>query len=349
MASQQVRLGIVGAGANTRSRHIPGFQAIDGVEIVAVANRTEESTRRVADEFSIPNTCSSWRELLKEPGLDAVMIGTWPNLHAEITVAALEAGLHVLTEARMARSMAEARLMAEAAAARPEQVVQIVPSPFGLEEDAYLKELVASGFLGELREVVVIGATDLFHDASAPLHWRQEEEISGRNVLALGILHEALLRWAPPPVQVLAQQALFQTDFAPSPHTGHITATVPDSVQILTQLEGGARGLYHLSGQTLFGPGFQIHLYGSAGTVRFELAPEKRLLVGRQGDAELREVTVPESQRGGWRVEEEFIGAIRGEEPVVFTDFSTGLKYMEFTEAVAMSAESQQPVLLPLD
>ena len=175
MAGQQIRLGIVGAGANTRSRHIPGFRAIEGVEIAAVANRTEESTRRVAEEYSIPKTYGSWQELVADPDLDAVMIGTWPSLHAEITVAALEAGRHVLTEARMARSLAEAKRMAAAAEARPELITQIVPSPFGLEEDAYLKELIGGGFLGELREVVLISATDLFHDRSAPLHWRQEE------------------------------------------------------------------------------------------------------------------------------------------------------------------------------
>ncbi|MCA9118254.1 MAG: Gfo/Idh/MocA family oxidoreductase, partial [Planctomycetaceae bacterium] len=334
--------------ANTRSRHIPGFRAIEGVEIAAVANRTEESTRRVAEEYSIPKTYGSWQELVADPDLDAVMIGTWPSLHAEITVAALEAGRHVLTEARMARSLAEAKRMAAAAEARPELITQIVPSPFGLEEDAYLKELIGGGFLGELREVVLISATDLFHDRSAPLHWRQEEEISGRNVLSLGILHETLLRWVPPPVWVMAQHAMFQTDFAPSPHTGHTEATVPDSVQILTRLEGGARGLYHLSGQTLFGPGHQIHLYGSRGTIRFELAPEKKLLIGQEGDEKLREVKIPAEQQGGWRVEEEFIGAIRGEEQVQFTDFATGLKYMEFTEAVAISAESQQAVVLPM-
>jgi hypothetical protein len=52
--------------------------------------------------------------------------------------------------------------------------------------------------------------------------------------------------------------------------------------------------------------------------------------------------------RGGWRVEEEFIRAIRGEEPVQFTDFGSGVRYMEFTEAIARSLESALPVSLPL-
>ena len=51
MASQPVRIGIVGAGANTRLRHIPGFRAIEAVELAGVVNRTPKSTERVAREF----------------------------------------------------------------------------------------------------------------------------------------------------------------------------------------------------------------------------------------------------------------------------------------------------------
>ncbi len=50
MTNETIRIGLVGAGANTRLRHIPGFQAIDGVELVSVANRSRESGQRIADE-----------------------------------------------------------------------------------------------------------------------------------------------------------------------------------------------------------------------------------------------------------------------------------------------------------
>ena len=116
--------------------------------------------------------------------------------------------------------------------------------------------------------------------------------------------------------------------------------TVPDSVQVVTELEHGGRGLYHLSGVCLFGPGHQIHLYGSQGTIKFEVSPNERLLTARAGDRQLLEFEVPAEKRGGWRVEAEFIGAIRGDEKVRLTDFATGMKYMEFTEAVARSARS---------
>jgi predicted dehydrogenase len=347
MASQPIRVGIVGAGANTRARHIPGLRAVAGVEIAGVVNSTPESTARAAREQGIPRTYGHWRELIDDAGIDAVAIGTWPDLHCEVACAALAAGKHVLTEARMARDAAEARRMLAAARAHPDLIAQVVPSPFGLVQQPYVRGLLDAGFLGDVRELVVIGATDMFHDATQPLHWRQDRARSGLNILALGILHETALRWAPPPVRVFAQTTTFEPTRA-SAGGDTVEVTVPDSVQIVTQLAGGGRGLYHLSGIALFGPGLQLHLYGSRGTIKLEIAPRERLLIGQAGDPELREVNIPPEHRGGWRVEAEFIGAIRGEEAVKFTDFETGVQYMEFTEAVHRSAASGMPVELPL-
>ena len=85
MANQTVRVGFIGAGKNTRERHIPGFQKCEGIEFVAVANRTKESGERVANEFGIARVYGDWRELLRAPDIDAVCIGTWPYTHREIT------------------------------------------------------------------------------------------------------------------------------------------------------------------------------------------------------------------------------------------------------------------------
>jgi hypothetical protein len=62
----------------------------------------------------------------------------------------------------------------------------------------------------------------------------------------------------------------------------------------------------------------------------------------------MRELPIPDDKAVAWRVEEEFINAIRGEGQVEFTDFDTGVRYMEFTEAVARSAQSDVSVTLPL-
>jgi len=103
---ERIRVGIVGAGGIVGSRHIPGLRRMPGVEIVAVANRSLESSQRAAAEFGIPRAYSNWEELIDADGIDAVLIGTWPYMHRDITLAALDSGRHVLCQARMAMDAA---------------------------------------------------------------------------------------------------------------------------------------------------------------------------------------------------------------------------------------------------
>ena len=145
-----VRVGIVGAGANTTTKHIPLLQAIDGVEIVGVANRGESSSSAVAKRFGIPKTYGHWEQAVADPDTNAIVIGTWPYLHCPVTLAAIGAGKHVLTEARMAMNAAEARCMLDASLARPGLVAQVVPSPITLFADAIIQRFIAEGFLGQL-------------------------------------------------------------------------------------------------------------------------------------------------------------------------------------------------------
>ena len=92
MDTDKIRGGVIGAGGNTTKLHIPGLLAENGVEIMSVANRTSASGQRVADEFNIPRVTTHWQEIIEDPALDAVCIGTWPYMHAPMTIAALEAG-----------------------------------------------------------------------------------------------------------------------------------------------------------------------------------------------------------------------------------------------------------------
>jgi predicted dehydrogenase len=336
---KKLRIGIVGLGANTRSRHVPGLRACEGVEIAGVCNRSPESTAAAAAEFGIERTYSDWRQLIAAPDLDAVVIGTWPYLHCPITLAALAAGKHVLTEARMAMDAQQARQMLDASRQHPGLVTQIVPSPLGLRAHAHVRQLLAEGYLGQLREVVVLGVNSAVADAATPFHWRQDASLSGLNMLALGILHETLIRWIPDPIAVKAQTQIFTPERLDNQGRSRRVDT-PDSVQVLTELPGGARGIYHLSGAVHFGPGMQIHLYGSEGTLKYDLGPADCLYGARHEEPALRPIEIPLDQQGGWRVEKEFVQAIRGEGIVEMTDFATGVRYMEFTEAVATSAKA---------
>ena len=339
-----IRIGIVGLGANTRLRHVPGFRDCRDVEIIGVCNRSEASSQAAAQEMQIPKTYARWQDLVADDDVDAVVIGTWPYLHCEVTLASLAAGKHVLTEARMARNVSEARRMLVASEEHPALVTQIVPSPLGLRADRVVKRLLASGYLGELREAVVLGINDAAADPTIPLHWRQDAVLSGLNTLAVGILHETLVRWIPNPTRVIAQTQTF-TKMRPDPETGvSREVETPDSARLLTEIPGGARGLYHLSSALYFAPPMQIQLYGSEGTLKCLFTPNDVLWGAQRGDSEMREIEIAADEAGGWRVEEEFIGAIRGESPVEFTNFSSGLDYMEFTEALSRSAIEARPI-----
>ena len=82
--------------------------------------------------------------------------------------------------------------------------------------------------------------------------------------------------------------------------------------------------------------------------MKYLLAPEDKLMFSRTGEDDFTEVEVPADKVKKWRVEEEFVNAIRGQETVQFNDFRTGVRYMEFTEAVAISARERRSVDLPL-
>ena len=168
MSPPPLRVGLIGADANTRYRYIPGIRALSGVEIVAVCNRRPASTASVALEYGIPRTRDRWEDVVEDTEIDAVMIGTWPYLHAPITVAALAAGKHVLTEARLSIDAAGPRTMLEASRANPQLVAQVVASPPGLKGDAEVRRLLADRFLGTLREIEVVGRNATLADPAAP-------------------------------------------------------------------------------------------------------------------------------------------------------------------------------------
>src|SRR5206468_12833088 len=85
---------------------------------------------------------------------------------------------------------------------------------------------------------------------------------------------------------------------------------------------------------TTLRPSNMVGFSGTGGYLRLE-ADAKRLSGARRGERELREIPIPAERRVGWRVEEEFVNAVRGREKVSHTTFEDGVRYMEFTDAVA--------------
>jgi predicted dehydrogenase len=342
MADRTLRVGFVGAGNNTRRRHIPGFRALPGVELVAVANRTKESGERVAREFGIARVYDDWRDLVRAGDVNAVCIGTWPSMHCAITLAALEHGKHVLCEARMAMDAAEGRRMLEAARRASHLVTQLVPAPHTLEVDTTLRALLAEGYVGEVLAVELQAAQGNFVEPEAPLHWRQDVLLSGLNILNMGIWYEAMMRWLGPARRVVAMTKVAVPRRRDASGAWH-DVLVPDHVDLLAQLQSGGIAHLRFSSVTALAPPSELWVFGTNGTLRLE-ADAKRLSGGRRGDRELTEIPIPAERRIGWRVEEEFVNAIRGREKVSHTTFEDGVRYMEFTEAVARSIALGQAV-----
>jgi predicted dehydrogenase len=342
---ERIRVGIIGAGGIVGSTHIPGLRRMPGVEIVAVANRSLESSRRAATEFNIPRPYADWEQLLKADGIDAVLIGTWPYMHRAVTLAALQSGRHVLCQARMANNAAEAHEMLAASRRHPNLVCQLVPSSSGYSVDIALRRLLADGVVGEVLSVEVQRLQRGFADYGAELDWRHSLEFSGYNVLNAGAIYELMLRWLGPGTNVMAKTRV-HIPTRKDEQGVQRAATIPDHVDVLYELQNGAPVHMRFSETTGLSRGSDTWIFGTQGTIHLDNA--NRILVGRRGDSELKVHPNPPEGQFRHRVEEEFINAIRGIEPVTQNTFEIGVQYMEWTEAVYRSAQSGQTVRLPL-
>ena len=252
-----------------------------------------------------------------------------------MTLAALAAGKHVLTEARMAMNADEAGRMLDASLAKPGLVAQVVPSPITLFADATIRRLIAEGFLGQLLAVESRIRGD-FLDSESPMHWRQNAELSGNNIMAMGIYYEAIVRWVGRATNVMARAKTFTAQRLnesgePQP------VGVPEHLDVVADLKCGAQLHMQQSAVTAMLQDDAIYLFGSEGTLRLT---SDRLFGGRKGDEQLTEIPITAEERGEWQVEEDFVAAIRGERSVTHTTFADGVHYMEFTDAVARSIRS---------
>lgn len=335
-----LRIGIVGAGANTKSRHIPGFQEIDGVEVVAVCNRSRESGQKAADEFGIPNVYDDWKQLVQADEVDAVCVGTWPYLHCAITLESLAAGKHILTEARMAMTLEEGKQMLAASQAS-DKVSMIVPAPFYLESEPTLLEMTANGDFGDWLEVHV-NALGGGWNPDGTIHWRQRRELSGDNIMSMGILNETVRRYAGHDRRLVAQSHIF-VEQRPDGEGGQATVDVPDSLGIISELENGATAVYHISSVAAHGRAGSIEMHGTKGAFRLEDGVASVAF----GDDGFQPLQVDPAKKWGWDVEADFVASIRDGKPVTHTNFEDGVRYMAFTHAVQASLSGGQRVDVP--
>ncbi len=111
---KKIGVGIIGSGGIAQGVHIPGYQKLDNVEVIAVADVNPAVAEAAATKFNIPHYFTDYEEMLKLPEIQVVSVCTPNYLHRDATIAACQAGKHVLCEKIMARTIDEAQTMVEA-------------------------------------------------------------------------------------------------------------------------------------------------------------------------------------------------------------------------------------------
>ena len=341
--SDRVRLGFIGAGDISQQRHLPNLRAMEGVELVVVCNRSPASSQRVQQQWGFERIAGDWREVVDAGDIDAVFIGTWPYRHCEMSVAALNAGKHVFCQARMCMDWNEAVAMRAASADNPRQVAMICPSPHRVRWERTVKAVLASKDFGDLHSVAVTSTSSANRDPNA-VTWRERAELSGLNVLQVGIFAETLNAWCGEYDSLAAATAIplhEKRDAAGA----KIRIEIPQVVNITGTLVGGVVITEQHSGLAAGHDCSEIVLHGSKATCRVDLLAQQVLLFRPdQGGAPqvLDEVGDP------WNVEREFITATRsarrGEPWTVRPDFAEAARYMRKLQAIHDSSQRDQRV-----
>jgi predicted dehydrogenase len=143
----RMRVGVIGLGMGRH--HIAGYQAHPQAEVVAISDLDELRLQQIGDQYGVATRYLSGEEMLEQEALDVVSIATPNKFHASLTIAALEAGCHVLCEKPMAMSAAEAREMLAAAEKAGKRLMINFSYRFS-EQSQALKDRVDAGELGDV-------------------------------------------------------------------------------------------------------------------------------------------------------------------------------------------------------
>lgn len=150
--AQVFKVGIIGCGGIANGKHMPALAKMKGrVEMVAFCDILPEKAEKAAAEYGAEGakTYTDYRELLKDASIDVVHVCTPNDSHADISIAALEAGKHVSCEKPMAKTAADARRMYEASQKSDKKLTISYQNRFR-QDSLYLKQAVEDGELGEV-------------------------------------------------------------------------------------------------------------------------------------------------------------------------------------------------------
>ena len=253
--------------------------------MTVLAGRDAAAVGAAAQRLGWAGTETDWRRVVERDDVDLVDVCTPGNTHAEIAIAALEAGKHVLCEKPLANSVAEAEAMTAAAErAAASGVRAMVGFTYRrVPAVALARQLVADGRLGEIRHVRAQYLQDWIADPAAPMSWRLEKDKAGSGALGdIGAHIVDLTQFITGQV-LTGVSALLETFVPKRPlptATGKLTGvggaemgevTVDDAAVFLGRFTGGALATFEA---TRFALGrknaIRIEVNGSAGSLAFD-------------------------------------------------------------------------------
>ncbi len=146
-----LKIGIIGCGGIANGKHLPSLSKLKNVELVAFCDIVEERAKEAAEKYGTPDAkvYTDYQELLKDSSIDVVHVLTPNRSHAEISIASLEAGKHVMCEKPMAKTAAEAEKMVEAAKKSGKKLTIGYQARHSVAS-RYLKQAIDAGQLGEI-------------------------------------------------------------------------------------------------------------------------------------------------------------------------------------------------------
>lgn len=186
---KEVRIGLIGTGFMGKA-HATAYQnvpAVFGTEIgvpvlTMLADIDAGTIERNARSFGIPRWTTDWRELVNDPEVDVVDITTPNHLHAEMAIAAAQAGKHVYCEKPLALSAAEAKTIVDAVEAAG--VISLVGFNYLKNPiQGFAKEIIESGELGEITLFRGMFDQDILVDPAIPFSWRMDKQLAGSGAL----------------------------------------------------------------------------------------------------------------------------------------------------------------------
>ncbi|MBM3716634.1 MAG: Gfo/Idh/MocA family oxidoreductase [Actinobacteria bacterium] len=178
--------GFMGAAHSVGWRQAPRmFDLPRAVEMTVVVGRNRDAVASAAAKWGWAESAVDWREVVARDDIDIVDIVTPGESHAEIAIAALEAGKHVLCEKPLANTVPEAEAMAEAAErARARGIRSMVGFTYRrVPAVTLLRDMIAEGAVGTVQQVRAAYRQDWLVDPGMPLAWRLQKEHAGSGAL----------------------------------------------------------------------------------------------------------------------------------------------------------------------